>query len=217
VFLKWIVCEVDEQQRDAFHEAQMAWNQMRAAVGLIAQIGGWSTTGHEACILALWEDQPSYERFFQFIHDAVTHKNLQGRTYRRADIALASGLIRMRGAAPTLTAAATEARFLRVADCHVRPARRNHFMDAQLGIWEPGMAGCQGHLGGAFSVVEGEEDRFLVTTLWRDEKSHDLYVREVLPGLKDQAQPEGDLRGITSRRVRLEQEWTVVPFRVAPH
>ena len=190
MLLKWIVCEVEEDQTETFHAAQVAWSQIRATVGLIAQLGGWSTTGHEACILAIWDDRPSYERFFRFVHDSVTYRQIQTRTYRRASIALGAGLIRMRGAAPTLADAAGESGFLRVADCQVQPARRNQFIDAQLRVWEPGMADCPGQLGGAFSVVEGTDDRFLVTTLWRDEDSHDGYVRDSQPGLKSQARCE---------------------------
>jgi len=210
MFVKWMICEVDETQRAAFRKAQIAWRQIHAVAGFVAQVGGWSTAGREACILAFWQDRSAYECFFRFVHDAVTYKSGQVRTYHRMKIAFADGLIRMRGAGPTLAAAAREARLLRVADCRVRRARRNHFVDAQLNVWEPGMAECAGQLGGMFSVVEDTEDRFLVTTLWRDEDSHDRYVRDELPRLKDEARPEGDLRGIVGRKVRLEREWTVL-------
>ena len=79
MFLKWIVCKVEPQQRDAFHEAQVLWNRIRTAIGLIAQVGGWSTSG-EACILAFWEDRSAYARFFEFIHDSVTDENDQAST-----------------------------------------------------------------------------------------------------------------------------------------
>ena len=87
--------------------------------------------------------------------------------------------------------------------------RGDHFIGAQLNVWEPAMSACPGQLGGAFSAVDDEEDRFLVTTLWRDETSHARCVADHLPALKSLAQQKIDLLEICGRGVLLERDWSV--------
>ncbi len=209
-FVKWIRCEVDTRQRDAFSAAQRAWSAIASSAGLEAQLGGWDASG-DACILALWRDRAAYERFFAGVHDTITDGNAQRATYVRSSVTLAQELVKMRGDAPTLTDAAAAARVLRVADCRVAPERRAEFVAAQKSIWEPGMAAVDGHEGGLFSGVEGADDRFLVTTLWADAAAHDRYRRDVLPTLTERARPADQLHSLSGHVVQLEPQWTVLP------
>lgn len=62
---------------------------------------------------------------------------------------------------------------------------------------------------GFFSLVNREENRFLVTSLWNNEKSHQEYVNTILPSLKDRAETEKDIISITGRIVKLEKGWEV--------
>jgi heme-degrading monooxygenase HmoA len=214
VYVKWIVCQVEESRRPAFDGAQRTWAVIATTAGFVAQVGGWTADGTEACIVAFWADRGAYDRYVAYVHDAVTSASGQEQTYTGMEIVQASMLVRMRGAAASIAAAAGEAGFLRVADCRVPRERRGHFVNAQISVWEPGMAKTQGQLGGAFAVIDGadgeDDDRYLVTTLWHDEAAHRAYVTDVQPGLREQARPDEDLRGISGRTVQLERGWTVL-------
>ena len=66
-------------------------------------------------------------------------------------------------------------------------------------------------LGGAFSVVvENEENRFLVISLWKSESSHERYVTDSLQRLREQAGTADDVEEMTGHRILLEKEWTVL-------
>lgn len=216
MLLKWIVCDVLPENRRAFHEAQLAWRSIRDASGLVAQVGGWSVTSYDACILSVWEDGAGYGRFREHLHDAIVDRNAQSLTYDSIDVSHANVTLPMGGEAASLGDAAERARLLRVADCRVDAARRDRFIQSQREIWEPGMAATTGQLGGAFSEVEGDAERFLVTTLWRDEESHECYVEERLPRLRARARPNEDLSVILGWRVRLVTEWAIIPGSAPP-
>lgn len=213
VFLKWIVCRVSDDQRDAFHRAQCAWQQIRGSAGLVAQVGGWSRAGNEACILGQWGDKPAYDAFMERTHDAVVGETSQDQTYHSCQVVLAKDLFDMGGEASGMRKAIAAGHVLRVADCAVFPERRDHFIDVQQSVWAPAMAGAPGQLGGLFSCANDDACRFLVTTFWCDESCHDAYVRECVPRLRSAAEVTVDLSRIVGRVVRLESDWCVMPDR----
>lgn len=211
MLIKWIVCRVPAASREAFARGQAAWGKIAAAEGLVGQVGGFCAQDpEEACVLALWTSRGAYDRFMAHVHDAVTYRNEQARAYERIEVTLGASLLRMPGACPSLAEALRRAAALRVADCRIRPAAREHFVDMQLTTWAPGMAAADGMLGGAFSVAEDDPRRFLVTTLWAGEEAHAAYARDVLPGLRATASVDDDLERIVGRLVRLEPTWRVV-------
>jgi heme-degrading monooxygenase HmoA len=84
---KWIRCDVPENKRQAFSEAQAGWSELASVPGFIAQIGGWSSTHpRQACILAFWRDLAAYEAFTSKQHDEIVARLRQQTTYSRIDI-----------------------------------------------------------------------------------------------------------------------------------
>lgn len=242
MIVKWIVCDVPFAKREAFSRAQEAWQKIAWAEGFLGQVGGWeaddspavladgkaapsaaglggadaATGTARACILSLWRDREAYEYFFEYTHDAVTYKNGQAAAYRGIDIQVATSLIRLPGAATSVSAtrslreALRRARGLRLADCRIHARRQDHFIDMQLRHWGPGMREAPGMLGGVFSVVSRAVRRFLVATLWEDAASHQAYRRDALPGLQARTGAVDDLESITGRFVTLNDAWRVV-------
>src|SRR5262245_14014824 len=104
-------------------------------------------------------------------HDQVAADSGQAGTYQAIEVATGESELTMPGAARTLAAAASGGVFLRVADCQVRPERREHFVTAQRETWLPGMAAADGMLGGLFSRLG--ECRYLVTTWWSSAGAHE--------------------------------------------
>ena len=217
VWLKWIVCEVEETQRLAFSAAQEQWSSMLGQSGLVGQFGGWDRVPLEgqqasrAGVLGLWENQKSLEAFMapQGLHDQIYAANQQGATMRSCKVSLFHELFPMAGAFPSLRAAAREATWLRVASCRVSDAAYLSFLEAQRQIWLPGMRAAPGMLGGSFAG-DGS-DGFLVVTLWKSEDDHAHYRREILPSLRKQVMTMGGFPdSLLGFSIRLEPRWNIL-------
>jgi heme-degrading monooxygenase HmoA len=211
MLVKWIVCEVAEDQRERFDNAQQAWRRIRYADGLVAQVGGWDVAAPgSACILALWRDDRSYRQFMATLHDAVVEDSGQSRVYPSIRHEVFDVVSRMPGQRPRLHDAFSAGRLLRFADCRVKAGRAGHFVRAQLDVWTPGMASAKGMYGGVFACHGEQQERFVVATAWEDEELHGLYTEHHLPELRARADTEADIDEIERRLVALEPNWTIV-------
>ena len=214
MLLKWIVCQVAPESLGAFSQAQAQWRRLETVDGFRGQFGGWDTRNtsgsrHVACILGLWRDSDSYRDFMSNVHDPVVDASGQAATYTSATTALFDVQINIDGSQSDLRTAIADSRFLRVADCRLRPGREPHFRQVQADVWNPGMAAAGGLLAGALSQSIRDERRFLVTTLWQSEQSHAAYVRDRLPQLRERAAVESDVAELNGHMVVLEPSWRV--------
>jgi hypothetical protein len=162
--IKRITCSVRDGDRGRFDAAQRRWSQIADQPGLIVQAGGWDSAAPAACVLACWTGAEAYRDFMEGRHDQVAADSGQAGTYQAIEVATGESELTMPGAARTLAGAVSAGVFLRVADCQVRPERREHFVAAQRETWLPGMAAADGMLGGLFS--RPGDYRYLVTTWW---------------------------------------------------
>jgi hypothetical protein len=197
-FVKWITCEVDDH--DGFDAAQRRWSAIAGTPGLIVQTGGWDSKSPTACVLGCWTDAGTYKTFMEQRHDQVFGDSGQQRTYRSIEVATGESELTMPG---TLGKGA----LLRVADCQVRPERREHFVTVQREVWIPRMAVAEGMLGGLFSRLG--EDRYLVTSGGAAADAHRRYGQEDVPALRDTAGAGDDLVSLRGYAVPLEPEWLV--------
>ena len=211
MLLKWIVCDVADENREAFSLAQESWAVLRSVEGFLGQAGGWNlATPCQACIVGLW-DAGAYERFMQHVHDGVVESSGQVQTYRAIEVLLIDMLLDIEGSRPDLGQVLGDGGLLRVADCVLNPGRAAHFLEMQTSVWNPAMAAAGGMLAGTFGSVRGEADHYLVCTLWQNAGIHQAYVDTVLPGLQERAEIRLDLRRITGHIVVVEPSWRVMP------
>lgn len=69
MLMKWIKCQVNEENKRSFSKAQERWGQMRHCDGFIGQIGRWNRNEPcEAGILSVWKDLHCYQRFMLHQH-----------------------------------------------------------------------------------------------------------------------------------------------------
>jgi hypothetical protein len=74
--IKWIICTVKNNQKQAFSEIQQKWSLTANSNGFIGQIGGWNILNlNEACILSFWENKESLDAFMKNIHDKIFSNN----------------------------------------------------------------------------------------------------------------------------------------------
>ena len=87
MYIKWIVCNVNPKNKNAFSIAQEAWKKTKNAKGFITQIGGWNINeSHEACIVSFWKSKSALDNFMKEMHDVIFNKNNQIETYETITI-----------------------------------------------------------------------------------------------------------------------------------
>jgi hypothetical protein len=123
MLIKWIICQVPENRREAFSRAQCAWKAIRDVDGLYGQWGGWNVhRPAEAGILALWRDRSSHDAFMSQVHDSIFHATKQEQTYERLSVTLLVGISSLPGEREALRRALTS-RWIRVSDDQLYPGR----------------------------------------------------------------------------------------------
>ncbi len=100
---------------------------------------------------------------------------------------------------------------LRVAQCDVYPNRQSHFVCMQQETWNPGLARHENMLGGLFARSATDANRFLSVTWWRDRETHDAYVADTLPGLREAATLDQDSRHLDAKSIALDPSWWAPP------
>jgi heme-degrading monooxygenase HmoA len=211
MIVKWIVCEVDIDKKQAFSEAQEQWAEIKDTRGFLAQVGGWDVDNpHTACIIAFWESTGDLDSFMKNLHGRIFKVNDQQATYKSINVSYFDAKTEMPGSTNSLSEAARHGRLLRIANCMVRPARTTHFEKVQQDIWLPGMQKSKGMLGGVFSGNTVQDNRYLVSTFWESAGDHREYVRLKLPDFQKKADIKSDLLEITGRKVRLKESWSVI-------
>lgn len=213
MYIKWIVCQVKPQTKEAFSVAQQKWNELQESKGLIGQVGGWNKKKqHEACIISFWEDKAAVDRFMANDHDRIFLKTRQAEYYEEISVVYYEAKMMMRGNEGNMLGALNRGQFLRIADCEVKPGKIEDFERMQKQVWIPGMQSAKGMLGGRFSQAELETSRYLVATFWEDEKDHREYVNAVLPDLRRKANAETTISQLEGKGLVLEESWKVIPL-----
>ncbi len=84
MYLKKIVCTVEEEKREAFDQAQCQWAPLSQVPGFLGQVGGWS--GGHAVIFAFWESKEIYRSFMEDVHNQICNQNHQKNTYNSISV-----------------------------------------------------------------------------------------------------------------------------------
>jgi heme-degrading monooxygenase HmoA len=212
MLLKWIMCRVPEPLQVPFSAAQSKWRQLSKVPGFLGQLGGWNLRAkEEACILAIWKDEPHYKQFMQQQHDKIVRHNDQLGTYESIDVSLLTPTYDMPGCRESMMASLQDACALRIADCFVKPEQEAHFVEMEQKIWIPAVCTAEGMLAGAFSKVDHESPRYMVTTLWASIEAHDEYAERTLPALRKASGLSEDVQQFDSGVVTLKNDWLVLP------
>lgn len=195
MLIKWVRCRVTD--RDAFAAGQRGWEPLSDVPGFLGQCGGWSLREPGvAHVFAWWRSARDHAEFLSGSHDRLAAP--QTGTYVGIDVRLFDRKL-------TIGAGPGDGSMVRLAHCHVRRGREDHFAEVQREVWNPGMT-ASGSSGGLFGHAGSE---FLVLTWWPSEQDHTRYQRERFPGLREAAGAADDLEAVTGDLVALEPAWTV--------
>jgi hypothetical protein len=201
MLVKWITCAVVD--RPGFDRGQRRWEVLRAVPGFVGQIGGWSVrdpaTAH---VFAFWTSRTDHERFLAGPHDGLAAA--QAGTYARIQVRLFDHRLAIR---EPFRPEFSQASQLRVAHCLVHPQRVEHFTDAQIKVWNPGMGSAPGMLGGVFA--QAAEAEFLVLSMWISAAAHEAYRNERFAELRRRAGAAEDLAEVAGDLVEVEPAWSV--------
>jgi len=212
MWIKLIQCRVPAENRERFARGQAQWGALSDIGGFCGQIGGWAINATDlAVIVGLWADRDTYETFMRDVHDRIFEGNGQRGTYDSIDVSLWNSLLPIPGTASPAAAAVRSAGVVRLARCHVKPDRTDHFIEAQRTIWNPGMAAAGGMLAGWFSRRHQNPDEFLVCTLWQDLHEHRRYREGLFAQLRRRAEVDHDCTHVDGRLISVADDWRVVP------
>jgi heme-degrading monooxygenase HmoA len=202
---KWIV--VDASNRAAFDEAQKGWPDLVGYDGFIVQVGGWvDTFPAKAGIIGLWRNFGAYRQFMETGHTELAHR--QKEISERIEITVASVIMQINQPDPCLLAASAEC--LRVSDATLQPNSSPIFVARQMEIWNPALRSADGMLGALVCRVDGNRDRFLAASFWRDRAALENFQTTVFPATSKQAGMETYMKSLVSYHFALEPSWRVV-------
>lgn len=208
MIIKWIQCEVEDNNRSAFTKAQKKWIELKEIEGFIGQIGGWKLNSpHIAGVLSFWQSQFYYERFMERFHDDLVEKNKQVNTYKNivVNIYEEMGKIGSRGIASLLS----EGRILRVTECPVTAEAAQFFEEEQISLGNKLMNGEACMLGELLGRHKQDGQRYLVASLWSSYYSHRSYTEEVLPGLVEPLNVKGMTDYVVGNVIEIQTQWTI--------
>jgi len=202
---KWIV--VDASNRAAFDEAQKRWPDLVDYDGFIVQVGGWvDTFPATAGILGLWRNFGAYRQFMETGHAEIAPQ--QKEISERIETTIASVIMYINQPDPQLLAGSAEC--LRVSDVTLQPNSSPIFVARQMEIWNPALGSADGMLGALICRVDGNRDRFLGASFWRDRAALENFQATVFPATSEQAGTEEYMKSLVSYHFALEPAWRVV-------
>jgi heme-degrading monooxygenase HmoA len=202
---KWIV--VDTSNRAAFDEAQKRWSDLLEYDGFIVQAGGWvDTFPAKAGILAIWRNFGAYRQFMDAGHAELALQ--QKEISERIDVTIAGVIMQINQPDPRLLVGSAEC--LRVSDVTLQPNSSPIFVARQLQIWNPALRSADGMLGALVCRVDGNRDRFLAASFWRDRAALENFQATVFPATSKQASTETYMKSLISYHFALESAWRVV-------
>ncbi len=212
MYIKWIVCTVPKNKKEAFSKAQEKWVKTKEAKGFIAQTGGWNLKNlNEACIISFWKDKESLTNFMNHIHNKIFIKNKQSTSYTSISVSYFNSLLIMGGREISIPLAIKNGQLLRIADCDVQKNKKAHFEKVQKSIWLPSMKNTKGMLGGEFSVNDTSKLNYLVSSFWDSKINHENYSKLQLPINQKDANINEDLKSIQGKLILLKKSWQIIP------
>jgi heme-degrading monooxygenase HmoA len=202
---KWIA--VDASNRAAFDEAQKRWSDLVEYDGFIVQVGGWvDTFPAKAGVLGLWRNLSAYLQFIETNHAEIARQ--QKEISERVEITIASVIMHINQSDPQLLAGSAE--FLRVSDVTLQPNCSPIFVARQMEIWNPALGSADGMLGALICRVDGNRDRFLAASFWRNRAALENFQATVFPVTSEKAGTEQYMKSLVSYHFALEPAWRVV-------
>ena len=191
----------------SFDRAQRAWLDLAGLPGFLGQCGGWSRREPGvAHVFAWWRSEQDYQQFMAGAHDHLaagqvgTYDTIEVRRWEhQLDI----------GASLLADFSFSAGSVIRLAHCRVKAGHQEHFIRAQVDVWNPGMGAAHGMRGGAFARRGGSE--FMVLSLWNSAADHEGYVTDRFADLRRESRVSDDLDDIAGDLVELDPAWTVAP------
>ncbi|GGE63348.1 YdbC family protein [Priestia taiwanensis] len=211
MFIKWIKCLVNEEDKDAFSLAQQQWRNLESAEGFLGQVGGWNKKQPcEAGIISFWKDDISYWQFMERIHDEIVDMNKQRNTYTHISVELYDGQ-RQIGKEHPFVDVLTEGCILRAGDCTVKRGNEADFERTQREVWNPGMEETGGILASVFCRSQTDIQRYLAVSIWKSEEIHEQYVKGKVSKLRERSSVTEITERISGHVIEMDRSWIVLP------
>ncbi|WP_458354121.1 YdbC family protein [Peribacillus frigoritolerans] len=203
--MKWIKCQVNEENKHSFSKAQEGWGELRHCAGFMCQIGGWNRNEpNQAGILSVWKDLHCYESFMQHQHAEIFGKSDQGSTYKNISVDIFESISNI--GTTDITDFVDKVKLIRVAEYSVGNVKRARFEQVLKDAGNRGM--IPGMLSGAFG--KRQNGRYLAASLWENEDSHQRYADNEWPALINESGVKDSIQRISVSLIELHPMWAVI-------
>lgn len=204
MYLKWIICKVSENLKEEFSKAQSVWSEINIAKGFLFQAGGWNLNNdNEACILSAWNDKESYFYFMDNIHDEITAKNNQQKTYESISVEFYINDFDLKN----LNEIVKDSNYFKLLSYSVKPLLVNHFenvLKSSLKI-KP-----KEKINIILADSEIDPDKYLYFSFWKDQINYQNFINNHPDYSNKQKEIIKDLSSAKSYDIVLEDSWKTI-------
>jgi len=184
MFIKWITCSVNENDKENFSCAQGKWAEIQNSKGFIGQFGGWDLNQtHKACIISFWKDESALKLFMTNLHDKIFLKNKQAIFYESIAVEHLHSFFNKERVKKSFIESLDQGILLRIIECTVKKDRTEHFEDSLRKNWMSEMKDNTSMLAGTFSKGSKNSHRYLLSSFWDGSEIYQNYNEDKFPEL----------------------------------
>jgi hypothetical protein len=201
---KWIVAEIPESGR--YSMSQEKRTKLIDNDGFLVQCEGLiESSSALSGNLSFWRDWSSYEQAAR--SEIEESSETKPDFCKDTQVVVANVIMKINESDPRILA--LEAEFLRVSDASLHPDCSPIFIARQMQTWNPALQAAQGMMGALICRVDGNHDRYLNASFWRDRQSIDAF-EQTRPALTKETGLEDYVDRLVAYHIRLEPAQVVV-------
>lgn len=210
MYIKWIVCQVAEEKRQLFSDAQEKWKETAKVTGFLGQTGGWDLKNStQACIISFWDTKVSLVKFMKNVHHHIFDGNKQADTYESIHIKYFNSKLKIKGNSESLGSAIKMSKLLSIEDCTVKPEKSDHFEEVQKSIFMKGMNESFEFHYGILSRSAENTPNYLVSTFWTVLENYQNDMNNKLPVFQIKEALHRDIETVKHRQITLVDSWKI--------
>ena len=212
MYIKWMVCQVDNEKRQVFSDAQEKWQETAKVTGFLGQTGGWDLKNStQANIISFWDNKVYLDNFMKNVHDRVFDSNKQAKTYESIKTNYFNNKLKIKGNSESLSTVIKISKLLSIEDYTVKPEKSDHFEKVQKSILMLGMNESKGFLYGALSNSAENTPNYLISTFWDDLESYHNDMNNKLPDFQEKESLHQNIETVKVRQIALVDSWKIKP------
>ena len=211
MYLKWIVCNVNELKKQEFSNAQEKWGRTADSPGFIAQAGGWDLDDeNKACIISLWKNKVYLNNFMENFHDKIIEENKQSITYEKISVGFFNKIGKEEGKDESISEVIRDCKFLRVTEFYFSPGSVEDADKIQTKVLPTGISESKEMPGEIILKDENNNLRYLNLTFREGIENQSIIAKNKFPDLGNKEGFNSRITKFVGRRILLIDKWKII-------